>query len=72
MAEAVRRSVITRHAGFDTFRHGYATHLLPAGTDIRTVQQSPGHKSIETTQSYTHVLNLGPFGVCSPRPVRIF
>lgn len=64
--EAVRRSGVQKHVTCHTFRHTFATQLLEAGYDIRTIQELLGHKSVNTTMIYTHVLNKGGLGVRSP------
>ena len=66
MREAARAVGLHKPVTPHVLRHSFATHLLQAGYDIRTVQELQGHKDVLTTMIYTHVLNKGGRGVTSP------
>jgi len=54
--KAVRLAGINKHATVHTLRHSFATHLLMSGVNIRKIQDYLGHKNVETTMIYTHVI----------------
>ena len=68
--KAIKRAIdqagIMKNAGSHSLRHRFATHLLEAGYDIRTIQELLGHEDVKTTMIYTHVLKKGPSAVKNP------
>ncbi|MCB1071404.1 MAG: integron integrase [Verrucomicrobia bacterium] len=64
--KAAAEAGIDKHVKSHTLRHSFATHMIQAGIDIRTVQDMLGHEDLNTTMIYTHVVKNGPYGVASP------
>ena len=69
LKKAVPLAGICKPVSVHTLRHSFATHLLQAGTDIRTVQELLGQSDVSSTMIYTHVLKLAAGGPASPLDV---
>lgn len=65
-SEAARRAGISKHVTPHTLRHSWATHLLEAGTDLRTIQVLLGHGDLETTAQYLHLSRRHLHAVTNP------
>ena len=66
LRKAARLADVAKRVTSHVLRHSFATHLLEAGYDIRTVQALLGHKDVKSSMVYTHVIQKGPLAVSSP------
>ena len=66
LTKAVQKADLTKKVSAHTLRHSFATHLVEAGYDIRTIQELLGHKDVSTTMIYTHVAQKNVLSVRSP------
>lgn len=66
LRKSVQQNKLYKRVTCHTLRHSFATHLLEAGTDIRTIQELMGHNNVKTTMIYTHVVNKTVLTTKSP------